>query len=132
MRAVAVAGAVLMLAAACSSGSGKTTSSSSGKIGGVVTISNESGGLWTCGFNPFNPSDTTLSLGVVYEPLVFVNALKSGATTPWLASKFEWAPDSKSVTFTIRDGVKWTDGQPMTADDVVYTFQLMKQHTALD
>ena len=132
MRAVAVAGAVLMLAAACSSGSGKTTSSSSGKIGGVVTISNESGGLWTCGFNPFNPSDTTLSLGVVYEPLVFVNALKSGATTPWLASKFDWSSDNKSVTFTIRNGVKWTDGQPLTADDVVYTFQLMKKHTALD
>ena len=130
MRVLAVAAAVLALAAACSS-AGSTTSSS-GKVGGVVTISNESGGLWTCGFNPFNPSDTTLSIGTVYEPLVFVNALKSGATTPWLASSYQWAPDNKSVTFTIRDGVKWSDGQPLTADDVVFTFQLMKAHTALD
>jgi peptide/nickel transport system substrate-binding protein len=133
MRVAVVAGAVLALAAACSSSSGgKASSSGSGKIGGVVTISNASGGLWTCGFNPFNPSDNTLSLGVVYEPLVFVNALKSGATTPWLASKYEWSADNKTLTFTIRSGVKWTDGQAMTADDVVYTFQLMKEHPALD
>jgi peptide/nickel transport system substrate-binding protein len=130
IRVLAVAAAVLALAAACSS-SGTNTSTSS-KVGGVLTISNESGGLWTCGFNPFNPSDTTLSIGTVYEPLVFVNALKSGATTPWLASKYQWAPDNRSLTFTIRDGVKWTDGQPMTADDVVFTFQLMKAHSALD
>jgi peptide/nickel transport system substrate-binding protein len=129
-----VAVALGLLAAACSSSSGSTGSSSngSGGVGGVLSISNESGGLWTCGFNPFNPSVINYSLGTVYEPLVFVNALKSGATTPWLASKFAWGPNNSSLTFTIRDGVKWTDGQPMTAADVVYTFQLMKQHTALD
>ena len=33
-----------------------------------------------------------------------------------------------SSTLTIRDNVKWSDGQTMTADDVAYTFQLLKEH----
>ncbi len=130
VAAVAVVTVVSLLAAACSGSS--ASKSGTGKVGGVLTISNEQGGLWTCGFNPFNPAVEFLSLGTVYEPLVFVNALKSGDTTPWLASKYEWASDNKSVTFTIRDGVKWTDGQPLTAADVLYTFQLMKKNPALD
>jgi peptide/nickel transport system substrate-binding protein len=130
-RVIAVVAAVGLLAVACSS-SGKSSSGNGGTPGGTLTISNEQGGLWTCGFNPFNPAVQFLSVGPVYEPLVFVNALKSGATSPWLASKYEWSTDNKSLTFTIRDGVKWSDGQPLTANDVVYTFQLMKQHPSLD
>jgi len=36
------------------------------------------------------------------------------------------------LTFTIRDGVKWNDGQPMTADDVAFTFNLLKANPGLD
>ena len=50
-----------------------------------VTISNEQGTTWTCGFNPFSSNVDFLSLGTVYEELTFVNGLKSGATTNWLA-----------------------------------------------
>jgi peptide/nickel transport system substrate-binding protein len=118
-----------LLAAGCSSSSGNGTT---GAVGGTVTISNESGGLWTCGFNPFNPSVQFLSLGILYEPLVFVNALQSAKTTPWLASSYAWSNGNKTLTFTIRSGVKWSDGQPLTAADVAYTFALMKAHPALD
>src|SRR5262249_55093231 len=86
----------------------------------------------TCGFNPFNPAVNSLSVGPVYEPLVYVNALKNQATTPMLASDYKWSDDKKSLTFTIRDGVKWNDGQPFSADDVVFTFNLLKQYPALD
>jgi len=131
-KAIAVAAvATGVLAAGCSS-SGSSGTTASGKIGGTVTISNESGGLWTCGFNPFNPSVQFLSLGILYEPLVFVNALKSAATTPWLASSYAWSNNNTTLTFTIRSGVKWSDGQPMTAADVLYTFNLIKAHPALD
>ena len=53
---------------------------------GVLTIDNESGGTWTCDFNPFNLSYISYSLGNVYEPLVFINTLQSGQASPWLAS----------------------------------------------
>jgi peptide/nickel transport system substrate-binding protein len=49
-----------------------------------------------------------------------------------LATAYKWAPDKKSIKFTIRDGVKWNDGKPMTADDVAFTFNLMKANPGLD
>ena len=39
---------------------------------------------------------------------------------------------NKTLTFTIRSGVKWSDGQPLTANDVAYTFNLTKKNAALD
>ena len=53
----------------------------------MLTIDNESGGTWTCDFNPFNLSYISYSLGPVYEPLMFVNTLQSGKVTPWLATE---------------------------------------------
>ena len=43
--------------------------------------------------------------------------------TPELATSWETSPDGKVWTFTLREGVKWQDGEPFTADDVVFTFQ---------
>ena len=96
------------------------------------TISNENGALWTCDFSPFNGSDTLLSVGFVYETLAYVNPLQNGKTTPMLASSWQWGAGNKSLTFTIRKGVKFSDGTPMTAADVVYTFDLLKKYPALD
>src|SRR5438105_3873948 len=67
-----------------------------------VTISNEQGTTWTCGFNPFNANVQFLSFGTVYEELAFVNGLKSGSTTKWLASGYTWSNHNKTITFTIR------------------------------
>ncbi|HEU5417778.1 MAG TPA: ABC transporter substrate-binding protein [Streptosporangiaceae bacterium] len=98
----------------------------------MLTIDNESGALWTCNFNPYNLSDIGLSFGTVYEPLVFVNSLQSAKTTPWLASSFAYSNGNKTLTFTIRKGVKWSDGKPMTAADVAFSFNLLKKYKALD
>jgi peptide/nickel transport system substrate-binding protein len=102
------------------------------KQGGTVTISNEQGQTWTCNFNPFNPSTNLQSLGFVYEPLVFVNLLRNQEETPMLAASYKWTPDKKSITFTLRTGVTWSDGQPFTADDVVFTFDVLKNVPATD
>ena len=124
-----------LLAAACgtssSSSSGSGGGSSSGPSG-VLTIDNESGSLWTCNFNPYNLSDIGYSFGPVYEPLVFVNTLQSAKATPWLATSWAYSNGNKTLTFTIRGGVKWSDGKPMTAADVVYSFNLLKKFKALD
>ena len=42
-----------------------------------------------------------------------------------LATKWTTSPDKLTWTFTIRDGMKWSDGQPVTADDVAWTYNLM-------
>ena len=131
---VLLAGAVAAIWTAAGSGSGDRTSAATDNAaaGTSVTISNEQGGTWTCGYNPFSADLIDWSFGPVYESLVFVDELKSGAATPWLASKYKWSNHNKTITFTIRSGVKWSDGKPLTAADVLYTFQLIKQHKALD
>jgi peptide/nickel transport system substrate-binding protein len=111
---------------------GGTGGNSAPKQGGTVTIANEQGQTWTCNFNPFNPSNNLESIGWVYEPLVFVNLLRNQEETPMLASSYKWSGDKKTITFTIRNGVKWSDGQPFSADDVVFTFDTMKKFPATD
>jgi peptide/nickel transport system substrate-binding protein len=124
---------VLAAAAACgSSGSSSPSPGGSSSATGVLTIDNESGGTWTCDFNPFNLTYISYSLGNVYEPLVFVNTLQSGQTTPWLASSWTWGNGNKEITFTIRNGVKFSNGDPMTAADVVFTFGMLKKFKTLD
>ena len=137
-------GAVCLLVAACggssssgtSSASGSSTSTSAavtgGKVAGKLVVDNESGSTWTCQFNPFNPAVTLVSFGWVYEPLEYVNILKSGSVTPWLASTSAWSNGFKTLTFTIRSGATWSDGQPFSADDVAYTFNAMKSDKAID
>jgi peptide/nickel transport system substrate-binding protein len=58
------------------------------------------------------------------------NTIKNEAT-PWLATSWVWSTDNKKLTFTLRDGVKWSDGQPFSANDVAFTFNLLKQNKAL-
>jgi peptide/nickel transport system substrate-binding protein len=124
-----------LLAVGCSAGSGSSTNAGGGgktTTSSTLTISNENGALWTCGFSPLNTSDTLLSVGFVYEPLVYMNPLQNGKTTPMLATAWKWGAGNKTLTFTIRSGVKWSDGTPMTAADVAYTFNLIKKNPALD
>jgi peptide/nickel transport system substrate-binding protein len=144
--AALVAGA--FLAAACGSSSKKsasptTVAGSATTAGGpattvvkaptgTVTISNEQGQTWTCGFNPFNSNNTSVSVGNIYEPLIYINILQNGKETPMLATGYQWSADKKTLTFTMRDGVKWSDGQPVTADDAAFTFSLMKKDGVAD
>ena len=138
MRRLKVFGILItagLLAAACSSSSSSAPSSSStgsAKPSGTLTIDNESGGTWTCDFNPFNLSYIGYSLGNVYEPLMFVNTLQSGKITPWLATSYAWSNGNKNLTFTIRKGVKFSNGDTLTPADVVYTFNLLKKYPTLD
>jgi len=122
-------GAAGLLAAACGT---STTGSGNAGPSGTLTISDESGALWTCGFNPFNGGVSYLDFGPVYEPLMFVNSLQNQKVTPWLASSYAWSNGNKTLTFTIRSGVKWNDSKPMTAADVAFTFNLLKKFPGLD
>jgi len=97
-----------------------------------LNLGNEQGALWSCAFNPFVPSSQPYSFGLTYESLDFVNALQSGKVTPVLASAYAWSKSNKTLTFTIRSGVKWSDGVPFNAADVVYTFNLLKKDPSLD
>src|ERR1700736_3239322 len=108
LMTVAVLATAGLFAAACGGSSSSSGTSSSGPHG-VLTIDNESGGTWTCDFNPFNLSYISYSLGNVYEPLVFVNTLQNAKASPWLATNWVWGNGNKQITFTIRNGVKFSN-----------------------
>jgi peptide/nickel transport system substrate-binding protein len=138
MRRLIVTGAAALLAAAVAACGSSAPSSSSGASAkgpsGTLTISNEQGTLWNCSFNPFNPSNLGegVTMGQVYEPLAFVDTLENAKATPWLATSWAWSDGNKVLTFTIRQGVKFNDGTPMTAADVAFTFNLLKKFPTLD
>jgi peptide/nickel transport system substrate-binding protein len=123
------------LLSACGGGSksnNSTTSASKNVVGGKLVIDNESGSTWTCHFNPFNPAVNLTANGFIYEPLEQTDILKNSAVTPWLATSSQWSNGFKTLTFTIRSGAKWSDGQPFSAKDVTYTFNAMKSDKAID
>ena len=79
-------------------------------------------------FNPFSPNKAVI--GYTFETLYQVD--QNGCTEhPWLATDYEWEGTQK-LTFTLREGVKWHDGKPLTADDVVFTYEMIKKNAALD
>ncbi|WP_299724715.1 ABC transporter substrate-binding protein [Devosia sp.] len=55
-----------------------------------------------------------------YEPLLAWDATWTGDVHPNVASAYEVSADSSAFTFTLRDGMKWSDGTPYTADDVAF------------
>ncbi|UVT06745.1 ABC transporter substrate-binding protein [Bifidobacterium breve] len=80
-------------------------------------------------FNPFS-SSRRQGINFMFEPLQVVNAI-DGKATPFLATGGKII-DPQTIEYTIREGVKWSDGEDFTADDVVFTFNLVKENPALD
>jgi peptide/nickel transport system substrate-binding protein len=136
----ALAVAALVAVSACSGSAGSGGASGSGS-GITLTVGGQMVGM-TRVFNPFLPTsalglagnDVTSgsSSGFIYEPLVQVNYVRSNDDIPWLAASWTWSNGDKTLTWHLRQGVKWSDGQPFTSADVVYTFQLMAKYPALN
>jgi peptide/nickel transport system substrate-binding protein len=59
--------------------------------------------------------------GLTYEGLVSENAL-TGEIEPALAQSWEISEDKKRIVMTLREGLKWSDDEPLTAEDVVFTY----------
>ena len=88
---------------------------------------------WVRNFEPLNPVSVCRwpTRGAIYETLFLYNPIKID-WTPWLATDYSWQDNNKKLLLTIRSGVQWSDGQPFSAHDVAYTFNLTKEFPALD
>jgi peptide/nickel transport system substrate-binding protein len=65
----------------------------------------------------------------IYEPLFILN-YQDGQMIPWLGESFTPNATQDVWTLKLRQGVEWSDGTPMTADDVVFTIQMLLDHVA--
>jgi peptide/nickel transport system substrate-binding protein len=74
-------------------------------------------------FNPLlvNDSAADLVARLLFESLVTLDWATQEAT-PALAESWSVAPDSRTWTFKLRQGVRWSDGYPFTADDIAFTW----------
>ncbi|NUR98739.1 MAG: ABC transporter substrate-binding protein [Kribbellaceae bacterium] len=90
------------------------------------------GDITTENFNPFSSTALQPTLGVIYEPLYWYNFAKQSEPTPVLASGFSWNAAGTELTIKTRHDVKWNDGQPFTAKDVAFTFNLVAKTPALN
>ena len=74
-------------------------------------------------FNPWESKDATSSAigDLLYDGLATID-VNTGDVIPKLAKKIEVMPDKLTYKITLRKGVKWSDGKPITADDVLFTW----------
>lgn len=91
-----------------------------GKFGGTFVSSTIGEGPKT--FNPFNTKDNISAQmsEIMYDGLVTTDVV-TGKTIPKLAKSF--SVNGKEYIVNLRHGLKWSDGKPITADDVVFTWQ---------
>lgn len=90
-------------------------------VGGVfyMNLDGEPSGL-----NPLRGTDsyTFAVVGYVFDTLLTRN-IETYEFEPALAEKYEVAKDGKTITFVLREGVKFTDGSPVTVEDVKFSFE---------
>jgi peptide/nickel transport system substrate-binding protein len=92
---------------------------------GVVRIAWDDVGLP----NPFRVSAAgpggAVLLSLIYDTLTWKD---DNGIMPWLAATWDTSPDGRDLTFTLAHNVRWQDGQPLTADDVAFSFDTYAQH----
>ncbi|WP_374460928.1 ABC transporter substrate-binding protein [Microbacterium sp.] len=118
--AVAVLGVSALAGCSAGGGSGDDAGSAS------LTIAKPDGAITTESNNPFVGDSAASKYGyakVVFETLALVNQTGDRGVTPWLAESLEWNDDYTQLTVVPRADVTWSDGEPFTAEDIVFSFE---------
>ncbi|WP_332863218.1 ABC transporter substrate-binding protein [Pannus brasiliensis] len=108
VMAVAIAGVLILSLVAC--GKGQTRNEVVQSVPGDPKT-----------FNAVLSAESPNIFGLTYEGLLAENPI-TGKKEPRLAESWEISDDKLSIIFTLREGLKWSDGKPLTADDVVFSF----------
>jgi peptide/nickel transport system substrate-binding protein len=125
-KSIAALGVVTLLATGCLG-----HPDNAGARNGTLTISGDAGNpTLVANFNPYQPSTELHGTFLIYEPLEIRSPI-DGSYTPYLATGFSFSSPT-TLVYNLRQGVKWSDGQPLTGQDVAFSFQLLKKYPALD
>ncbi len=102
------------------------TASSAGSSGSTLRVEADTS------YSTFNPflayfnGDLNI-IGNIYPTLTTIN--QQGQPAPYLATKWSVSANKLTWTFTIRSGLKWSDGKPITAADAAWTFNLIMHNS---
>ena len=136
LRAAGVVSAAgLLVAFAGQSAVAKTAGSTVATAGHTCLVMTGSGDpAFVKNFNPFTatglPSGAFVK-GAFYEGLI-ISPEGGKPAVPWLARSWKWSQGGRTLTLNLAQGVKWSDGQPLTSADVVYSITAGKQNKVLD
>ncbi|HEY7976427.1 MAG TPA: ABC transporter substrate-binding protein, partial [Ktedonobacterales bacterium] len=119
-------GAVSLLVTACGGTSNAGTATKH-----TLTAICSVGGSYTENMSPFSPNVNCGVDGLVYENLEYVNGV-SGKETPMLGTSYTWGANNTTLTFKTRQGVNWSDSKPFSANDVAFTFNMLKTYPTAD
>lgn len=104
--------------------------SSTPKQGGTLTVPIITQ-TFVSDFNPYSGAQADMVSGTMYEPLYVINTLKGDIN--WrLAENYSYADDLMSMTIKLKDGLTWSDGQIIDADDLLFSLNLGKNDAKLD
>lgn len=129
IAAATLAVATMIGVAACGGSNGSNGTEAASASNQILYGGDAGSPTFVRNFNPFS-SSRRQGINFMFEPLQVVNAI-DGKATPFLATGGKII-DPQTIEYTIREGVKWSDGEDFTADDVVFTFNLVKENPALD
>jgi peptide/nickel transport system substrate-binding protein len=123
-RLAALLTVCLLLAGACGSG-GKDKAQSGSQAGSVHPASIARLRLAGGDYGYPSPFAYVRGAGLIMCSYIFDTLLwtdSTGKPIPWLAKEWSHSPDGLEWHFTVRDNAKWQDGQPVTAEDVKFSF----------
>ncbi len=88
---------------------------------------------WALGtFDSFNPfiirGTAAVGSALIYDTLLKESADEASTEYPYLASWIDLPADRRGVTFELHQEARWHDGRPVTAADVAWTFNALRQH----
>ena len=98
--------------------------------GNLFRVGGGQAASWVRNLNPLVPDSLRPAQYGIYEPL-FIYSTTNGEFSPWLASEWSYNDDGSVLTFTLREGVTWSDGEAFDAEDVAFTFNLLRDNSAL-
>jgi ABC-type transport system substrate-binding protein len=96
----------------------------------TLVISQSTNQVWDS-FNPYIPNGEAYQYGVnqtCREGMFYVNFVQ-GKVINWLATGYSYNTDFTQMTINLNPAAAWSDGQPYTSDDVVFSINLLQQHS---
>jgi peptide/nickel transport system substrate-binding protein len=133
--AISLAGLAVAACGSSTPSSSSTSQSGPSDASNTITMESSPTGVLVRNFNPYTSGAEGNVLGLtdmINEPLMQFDLVKPGVTYPWLATSYQWSNSGKTLTFTLRTGVKYTNGDPFDAADVAFVFNMLKKYPTLN